>query len=174
MLQQTYSRDDDRQHIRYLLSAFKDPRYIKVGGKPLFLVYRIEHLPEPAETVRHWRDEATKAGLPGIYLANVESFPAEHGATKRLSLDAAVEFAPDWKCLAPPVRRTVRPIFYLKRSRDVVWWNNYITDYRSLAENMLRKPKADYLRYRCVTPMWDNSAHKRWRRHSDQFHAGML
>ena len=82
------------------MPVFKDPRYIKVDGKPVFLVYRIGHLPEPTETIRRWREEADRAGLPGLYLANVESFADEHGAASRLPLDAAVEFAPDWECLA--------------------------------------------------------------------------
>src|ERR1035438_6297622 len=69
LLKQVYSIEDDIQHIRALLPVFKDSRYIKVNGKPVFLVYRIGNLPAPAETLRRWREEAAKAGLPGLYIA---------------------------------------------------------------------------------------------------------
>src|SRR5205807_809868 len=45
LLAQTYSEEDDRAHIRWLCTAFRDERYIRVHGKPLFLVYRAASLP---------------------------------------------------------------------------------------------------------------------------------
>src|SRR6266478_229140 len=62
LLQQHYSAEDDRQHIRWLANAFRDPRYIRIGGRPLFLVYRTELLPDPARTAAIWRNEVAKAG----------------------------------------------------------------------------------------------------------------
>ena len=162
LLKQVYSPEDDIQHIRALLPVFLDPRYIKVDDKPLFLVYRIGRLPEPAATIRRWRHEAAKAGLPGLYLANIESFASEHGAAARLPLDAGIEFAPDWQCLAPPIRPTRRqPPLFRKQPGDPAWWDNSISDYRSLVQAMRAKPGTDYLRYRCVTPMWDNAARRK-------------
>ena len=40
LLEQNYSEDDDREHIRFLISYFKDERYIKVNGKPFFIFYK--------------------------------------------------------------------------------------------------------------------------------------
>ena len=160
LLKQVYSATDDVQHVRSLISVFKDPRYIKVDGKPVFLVYRIGHLPEPAETIRRWREEADRAGLPGLYLANVESFAGEHGAASRLPLDAAVEFAPDWECLSRrrgPFRRAWSSI-QKRAGRPVL---DRIWRYPAVAEAMRRKPETGYLRYRCVTPMWDNTARRK-------------
>jgi len=65
LLEQHYSFEDDLAHIRSLIPAFKDPRYIRINGKPLFLVYRTELLPDPAKTAALWQKEAIKAGLPG-------------------------------------------------------------------------------------------------------------
>jgi len=162
LLEQVYSAEDDIAHIRSLIPAFKDPRYIKVDGKPLFLVYRIGHLPEPEKTVERWRTEALKAGLPGLYLANVESFHSDHGAAGRLSLDAAVEFAPDWNCLPHSIQPTIRkPPFFRKQAVGAPWSNNRISRYPELVEAMLRKPAPGYLRYPCVTPMWDNAARRK-------------
>src|SRR5438094_9338602 len=45
---QAYSAADDLAHVRWLLPALADRRAIGVGGRPLFLVYRSQDLPEPA------------------------------------------------------------------------------------------------------------------------------
>ncbi|MDJ0634982.1 MAG: glycoside hydrolase family 99-like domain-containing protein [Xenococcaceae cyanobacterium MO_188.B29] len=57
LIEQKYSVVDDREHIKSLISAFKDPRYIKIDGKPLFLIYRVNSLPDPSLTQKIWREE---------------------------------------------------------------------------------------------------------------------
>ena len=43
---QRYSRDDDLTHARWLVeNAFSDPRYVTVGGRPVFLIYQPKDLP---------------------------------------------------------------------------------------------------------------------------------
>ncbi len=73
LMPQEYSEEDDLAHIRYLIRAFQDPRYIRIDGRPLLLVYRAELLPDPQRTFRLWRDEAKAAGIPDLYLCYVES-----------------------------------------------------------------------------------------------------
>ena len=50
LMEQSYSEEDDRNHIRALANVFLDDRYIRVGGKPVFLVYRPSLLPNPERT----------------------------------------------------------------------------------------------------------------------------
>jgi lipopolysaccharide biosynthesis protein len=69
LIEQTYPGDDDhRAHFRTLLPAFRDPRYITVDGKPVFTIYKPEHLPDPRRTLELWRWMATTAGLRGLYI----------------------------------------------------------------------------------------------------------
>ena len=161
LLRQVYSASDDIDHIRSLIPMFKDPRYIKIHEKPLFLVYRLGNLPDPAGTINRWREEAGKAGLPGLYLANVESFSEDHGLAGRLPLDAAVEFAPDWQSRGERIKASYRPFPFLrKKYSGTPWTDNTVVKYEALVEAMRNKAPTDYLRYRCVTPMWDNSARR--------------
>lgn len=162
LIQQKYSEEDDLNHIRWLARAFSDPRYIRVENRPLFLVYRLSSLPNPAATVARWRSEARRLAVGELFLCNVESFPEEHGIAPQYGLDAAVEFAPD--CLAsPPLlgrdrwSRLVR-IFHLFSSAA---FDNCFVDYTIYAKNMVSKPKPDYRRFHCVTPNWDNTARRR-------------
>ncbi len=41
------------------------------------------------------------------------------------------------------------------------WSINTISDYTGLVDRMRAKPSSSYLRYRSVTPMWDNTARRR-------------
>src|SRR4029077_7166935 len=73
LIQQHYDSNDDLAHIRWLANAFRDPRYIRVHGKPLFLVYRVASLPDPMQTVSIWREEARRLGIGELFLCAVES-----------------------------------------------------------------------------------------------------
>ncbi len=45
LVEQTYPGEEDHErHFRELLPAFRDERYLRVDGRPLFLVYRPERL----------------------------------------------------------------------------------------------------------------------------------
>ena len=47
LIAQRYSAEDDRNHIRWLINAFRDERYIRVGDRPVFFVYNVGALPQP-------------------------------------------------------------------------------------------------------------------------------
>jgi lipopolysaccharide biosynthesis protein len=111
LIEQKYSEEDDIRHIHWLVRAFQDDRYIKISGKPLFLIYRASNLPDPLRITTIWRKEAFKLGIKDIYLCKVESFPSEHGDPAKDGFDAAVEFQPDWLNLGPPLRK--KPFWYL-------------------------------------------------------------
>ena len=161
ILEQQYSAEDDIRHIRALIGCFADPRYIKIGGKPLFLVYNLSQLPNPAATIARWRHEILQSGLSGLYICNVESSESEHGLAGRYDLDASVEFAPDWTVLPPKLNPIVRrPPLFRRRPVGPPFTNNYITEYKYLAEDMSAKSRPNYKRFPCVTPGWDNSARR--------------
>ena len=160
LLTQKYSHEDDLRHIQSLIPTFKDDRYIRVEGKPLFLVYRTELLPNSAKTAEIWREEALKQGIGDIYLARVEGFNS-HIKPQDIGFDAAVEFAPDRSNTGPALFNS--PLFGHLQKRGLFpkgIAENHIYDYDTIASTMLRKPEPDYVRFPCVTPSWDNSARR--------------
>jgi hypothetical protein len=68
MEQQYPGREDIEKHFYHLLPAFKDERYIKVDGKPVFIVYDVPGLPNPREFSQIFNDLALQNRLPGIHL----------------------------------------------------------------------------------------------------------
>lgn len=160
LLGQDYSEADDREHIRALLPAFEDARYIRIGGRPLFLVYRTELLPEPQRTAEVWRDEVRRAGLGEIYLARVEQFSRDVDPTS-IGFDAGVEFAPSGKLGDARFRGALPSMLRRLGLLPDVYEKNFVVPYRSVVQAHLSRATPDYRRFRCVTPMWDNSARRK-------------
>ncbi len=161
LLQQNYSAEDDYNHIRWLLPALGDKRYIRHQDKPLLLIYRAERLPNVKKTLEIWRDEALLQGIGELYIACVENFvggedPRIHG------FDGAVEFAPDWQqigadyCDSLAVRTAANMGILPKALLD-----QHLYSYDQLAKNMMAKPSPDYPLFRGISLGWDNSARKR-------------
>jgi lipopolysaccharide biosynthesis protein len=162
LARQTYSREDDLRHIAWLADVFRDERYLRIDGKPLFVVYRARGLPDPKATAELWRDEARRLGIGEIYLARVESFHDERDAPADIGFDAAVEFQPDMANLPTPLRRG-RAWSALRRLglTSDAFAASSVFDYRELVDRALEKPSPAYTRFPCVTPSWDNSARRK-------------
>jgi lipopolysaccharide biosynthesis protein len=167
LMPQRHSTEDDRAHIEHLLPAFADRRYTRVDGKPLFLVYRTELLPDPARTAAIWREAAVRSGIGDLYLARVENFVSDVDP-KTIGFDAAVEFAPDRSVLPAPWFYRDRwdfPARILHRMGRIglvpkAYLTHRIYPYELLVRAMLDKPPVPYRRFRCATPRWDNSARR--------------
>lgn len=69
LIDQLYpGEEDDIAHFNAVLPAFKDHRYIKVDGKPLFLIYQpLNDKEAVVAKMNLWRKLAAENGLNGIY-----------------------------------------------------------------------------------------------------------
>ena len=166
LMPQEYSLEDDVKHIRWMLQAFRDPRYITIDGKPLVLIYRVNNLPDPTETARLWREEASREGFPGLYLCTITSLPVLDFAPHTIGFDAAVEFQPDWGRLPdrePPARNTVMGKLFKQFAPQgrAAYANNSVRSYPRLAQAMMALADPAYKRFPCVTPGWDNSPRRK-------------
>lgn len=67
LIEQIYpGQDDARLHLSYLLKAFRDKRYVKIGGKPFFLIY--DGTKVPPFYIDIIREGAKANGFPDIFL----------------------------------------------------------------------------------------------------------
>ena len=160
LLAQNYSDADDQQHIEALIPYLSDRRYIRVDGRPLFLVYRTELMPDPRRTADIWRKAAQKAGLGDLFLVRVEGFVQDVDPAS-IGFDAALEFAPDWQRVGQiHFSRWQHVLSYLGLFPKG-YFDHRFADYRKMVAQMLDKPEPPYARYRCVTPGFDNSARRK-------------
>ncbi len=68
IVEQQYDDEDGiKMHFMSLLDAFQDDRYIKIDGKPLFMIYRPNEYPEVHRFMDIWHNLAIKSGFKGMY-----------------------------------------------------------------------------------------------------------
>ena len=91
--EQTYSPEDDLNHARWLLKAFSDSRYIRVQNRPLFLIYRPTHIPDPRRTVETIRNVCLKSGIPEPFMVGVNSH-CPYVDCRKIGFDATLNFEP--------------------------------------------------------------------------------
>lgn len=74
LMEQMYlGRDDDEKHFYAFLDAFKDERYLKQDGRPIFLLYRPLQHPYLGDFIQHWNELARRNGFSDgfCFIANL-------------------------------------------------------------------------------------------------------
>ena len=93
LIQQEYGDEPDwKRHFEYLLPFFRDPRYIRHEGKPVFLVYLPKFFREIPRWIDCWDRWARESGLPGIYL--VKTLTAQDPVVGDPGFSAFASFEP--------------------------------------------------------------------------------
>ncbi|NMM99396.1 glycoside hydrolase family 99-like domain-containing protein [Bifidobacterium olomucense] len=93
LIEQTYGPEDEwLAHIRYLETFFKDSRYIKISGRPLFFIYRPNSIPRYEDMIKYWNQYLKSRGLQPLYI--VEYISSKNHDVAHSSSDAVMEFEP--------------------------------------------------------------------------------
>ncbi|SOE80818.1 Glycosyl transferase family 2 [Caballeronia arationis] len=149
LISQHHSPEDDLAFISHISVYLRDPRYIRIDGRPVLIVYRPTLLPDVKATVARWRQWARENGLGELYLAYTQSFdrfdPREYG------FDAAIEFPPN--NAHPPSKAGEVTLLNREFTGHILDWTHYVEKSRAY------EPPA-YRLFRGVTPSWDNEARK--------------
>ena len=150
LLEQRYEVGDDVRYAESILPALRDPRYIRIDGRPLLMVYRPSAIPDAKAWVSNWRCffKAQGVGDPYIVMAQYDDQdPRPYG------MDAAAGFPPH------------NGGWLLRDDRDAIslldrQFAGRVCDYRELAERILRNASSEYRLFPGVCPRWDNEARK--------------
>lgn len=151
LLRQDYLREDEDALLADLARHFHDPRYVRVGGRPLFFLYNPRHLPDAPETIARWRAELRDRHSvdPLIFMAQTFEMrdPLPYG------LDGAVEFPPHKLSNAQPGRAT--PDAYSEDfTGRVIAYDDFVA--ASLGEEVT----TDYPLIKTIVPSWDNDSRR--------------
>jgi len=152
LLSQTYSGlDDYKAHFEQVLPAFHDDRYIRINGKPLFLVFMPQSIPIPEDFTDLWNALAIESGLKGIHFvgfAHESWIPNLHG------FEASIEHLPG------SVLRHVTSV----DSARITWSDELncrqlpsIYLYEDIVQNIKFDIETPWIRYPCVLSNWDNT-----------------
>lgn len=159
LIDQKHSEDDDSAVIEDIIRYMMNSNYIRIDGRPVLLIYRVDLFPDIYKTSMLWRKICRTRGVGEIYLVAVESFDraVRNEDPKKYGFDASVEFPPHQASLQPAKKFSEKKIN--KRYKGTVH------DYRGLVCKYAMKKIPAYTRFRTVVPSWDNTA----RRQNDSY-----
>ena len=148
LVEQNHSAEDDIAFIRDLEPFLRDPRYLRVDGKPLLAVYRPTLFPDMKATIERWQNYCVDHGIGELFTAMVQSFEIDD--PRPFGFDAAIEFPPH-----NIFREPWHPSTFFDGAIHPQVWN-----YRAMAQGSLDRPAPDYTWFRGLTLAWDNSPRK--------------
>lgn len=93
LISQTYSEEDNLKHSEYLANIFSDPRYIRINGRPLFVIYRPTHIPVLDHFINSLRTASMEAGCGKPYILGCSAH-AEGVDMRSLGMDGTFDFQP--------------------------------------------------------------------------------
>jgi lipopolysaccharide biosynthesis protein len=151
LVQQHYPGDEDsRAHFETVLPAFRDERYLRVDGRPVFYVFRPENLPDAKAFVDSWQDMAAEAGLGSLYLvaevSNLLGAGLSYASVVQDGFDAGV-------FMRLPARTTKVDVLRMRLGRKFAHWPEIYPYTDTWAETAMTGPHLQP----CVFPNWDNT-----------------
>jgi lipopolysaccharide biosynthesis protein len=173
LMEQNYEEYDIEKHFNWLERAFSDKRYIKINGKPLFLIYNTIGIPNIQDKITTWKKLAIDRGFPGMYIASVKSLRNKLTDFEIMDLgfDSLVEFIPGGE-ESIPVKISSLPRQYINaiinkiiilmglQKKIKLLPRTFVFDYKSMVSKIIERKPSKYKTFPCVLPGWDNSARK--------------
>lgn len=162
--EQTYpGMADHERHFYTLLEAFSDPRYVRIEGRPLFLVYKPRDLPDARRVTDLWRALAGKSGLKGLHLVGVEEVegwdPAADGFDGSTASRQSAVLNSRVESLALKLRRRAFQHQAVERLyQSMLGRPTRVYPYAEAARHFLLPMPLGFEYYPCVIPNWDNTA----------------
>lgn len=163
LMKQTYGDEKDwTKHFYYLLPFFKDPRYIRVDGRPVFHFYHSADISVFEEMIQCWNKLALQNGFPGIFVVSANTgFVLEERSDL---VDAYYNFEPGYSAihkenkierfsygLSVVLKSFFNRFCRKKRLERVVNGKKFIKI--MFRDDLITKKPI----YPCVFPQWDNS-----------------
>lgn len=151
LMEQRYLPGDPEAFIRGLLPHFRDPRYIRIGKRPLLMVYRAAMIPDPVATFATWGRVCQAEDIEPPYIVVASTFgqatpPADIGA------DALSDFPPHGAQVHIALRSQLKSLNPDFRG-SLIGYN------RTVAHYLSREP-VGFPHFPGVIPSWDNTARR--------------
>jgi len=139
------SGGDDFAFLEFATRAFRDPRYIRIDGKPVLIVFAVNLLQDAAATAQHWRKRAAHTGFGGLYLIAAHSHHLAEPDS--IGFDAILEY--------PPYEIRLSNIAS-KLSLIDAKFRGPIRSYSEIVEKQIRADEPARVNFKTVMPGWDD------------------
>jgi hypothetical protein len=149
LISQDYHVDDDEPMVADFARHFADPRYIRVQGRPLLMIYRPALIPDPSTKITQWRHIFQDRFQEDPVLVMAQSF--DDTDPRPYGLDGAIEFPPH------KLKHQINPINADLELLDEEFKGKAYS-YDELVRASLKEPVPPYPLIKTAVPSWDNDA----------------
>lgn len=180
LIEQTYPGQEDNQaHFMAVLDAFRDRRYLRTNGRPVFVIYHPFELPDVCAFIGQWQELAVQNGLPGIhfiahlYHSELDWDYRSHGFESALAVNSIKPFTRSIRRLfleankngsrstaVPPPRIAVGGElrhWLWRRSRSALGQFSNVRLYRHALPFLVHGACERLDMHPCIVPNWDNT-----------------
>ncbi len=153
VVQEYPGEDDDINHFYRLLPAFKDKRYIRFDGKPIFMIYRPMAFKEVERFISLWNKLAKENGLDGIYFIGYTlEVNNEYELIKSKGFDAVCS------CRLGNVKR-MDIVWYIRRMVSILIKLPIVISYKKVMPKLVQTFEKEHDDiYPTMLPNWDHTA----------------
>jgi glycosyltransferase involved in cell wall biosynthesis len=151
LISQDYRSQDEETLIADFARHFLDPRYIRLQGRPLLMIYRPTLITDTVKTLARWRKSFRSRFKEDPLLILGQTFldadPVACG------MDAAIEFPP---------HKLTRNLCDINSSLEYldIEFEGKVHRYDDVVRQSLDEPKTPYPLIKTVVPSWDNDARR--------------
>lgn len=175
LISQDYDDTDNAAQIAWLCEVFSDPRYLRIEGRPLFVIYRPEGIPDVSRVLQQWRRASIhRIGVePWICGVRTGFSSLDTGGILALGFDSVIEFEPNRQHFPKAKNTTGQTVSLLRRLLPAAWYDamrynrwlvkrnvNTIVDYSAYVDRAIARPSLDQATYPVVFPSWDNTVRR--------------
>lgn len=159
LMPQSYSASDHTIHAQTLAPIFADPRYIRVDGRPVFVIYRPSHIPDLESFIETFSAEVQRLGVPAPFLIAINNHDASLdyralGFATEMQFEPALGALPQFMDDASSWSKFRRNLRYGVPSRKLKLYG-----YRESRSTMAAS-KPSKSNVPCIFVSWDNSARR--------------
>jgi len=151
LISQDYISDDDEELVADFARHFADPRYIRIGGRPLLMIYRPRLIPDAENVIARWRSLFAERYSENPIIVMSQSF--DDYDPRAFGLDGALEFPPHK--ITKEIPQINGEVEYLDDT-----FAGQVFKYDDTAKYSLDEPLPAYPLIKTVVPSWDNDARR--------------
>lgn len=151
ILRQTYDDFYDQTMIDDFARHMIDPRYIRLNGRPLLIIYRPGHIPNIRRKMDRWREMFQQQyGLEPLLFMSQTFFDSD---PRNFGLDGAVEFPPH------KLSENLCPINTQLQLYDADF-QGHVFAYDDAVQASLSEAAQPFPLVKCAIPSWDNESRR--------------
>ena len=151
LISQDYRPEDDPVLVAKFAEHFRDPRYIRLQGRPLLMVYRPGIIPDAKGSIQRWRDLFREEHGENPIMVTAQAFDALD--PRDFGLDGAIEFPPHKLTSALPPSNVA--FEYLDPD-----FKGKIYPYDDIVKVSLGERAPNFPLIKTAVPSWDNDARR--------------